>query len=141
MITQFYVDVPCSCGRNHHVPLDTLGRFAFVCGIARYASRGRVDPAQFATLERNHRESELVLTERVAHVVHKVGEARDDQQRCEDCGWLLLSYRRFRRVHPGEPVAWWRPGDLVACTDDGFRYLAQLPLSPQRERHCFRKVS
>lgn len=69
--------------------------------------------------------------------VHTAAEPSEDQQRCDDCGWLLLSYRAYLRRFPGAPVVYWPTGSRVGRTKGFDYYLTEEPLSAHRERACF----
>lgn len=144
MIAPYFIDVPCTCGRPHHIPLSEDGVQQFICLSRRTVLTLRVGNLQrlHAALQRGPSADEVVRTEGVC-VVHKAAAPRDDQQRCEHCGWLLVSYRSFllRFGEARRRVLFWPAGSLVGRTRTGDYYLAREPLSVHRERRCFTRVA
>ncbi len=145
MIAPAFVDIPCPCGRRHHVPLSPEGIIRFIC-----LSRRSVLTVRVPNIEKFHRalgsqalSEEALVREEGTCLVHKAAEPdRQDQQRCEDCGWLLVSYRSFLSLF-GEQrarVMFWPTGSLVGRTRTGDYYLATEPLSAHRERRCFMRL-
>lgn len=135
MISQFCIDVPCRCGQTHKVPLDLQGRWVAVCPRLGKASQMNCDAQQFATLQAQHA-AEDVNVDKV-WTVHRAAGMKDDMQRCEDCGVVLLNYRKWQRRMKAFGVAWWKPGMLVGADGKGNFYMALKPLSPLRERRCY----
>lgn len=138
MITPHFIAAPCRCGRPHRLPVAPDGVVAWLCGSTRKVSVLRLHPVQFQRLLLTT-PTEQQLHVEGACVVHRAAEPHHDQQRCEDCGWLLVSYRAWVRRHPmlAQAVQYWPTGALVGRSIDGSYYFAKAPLSPHRERHCF----
>jgi len=137
MITSIFVNVPCPCGARHRLPAPPDGVIEWLC-------RGRVftlrlQPAQFQRLLATSPSEQAVAAEGVC-VLHTAAPPEGLQQRCEECGWLITSYRA--RVSHGlfvnhDQLRFWKPGTLVGRSIDGSWYRAQRPVSPHRERLCY----
>lgn len=136
MITSVFVPTPCPCGRRHRLPAPPDGVIRWLCRGKVYTLRLQAQQFQrlLATTRSEQAESEGTC------VLHVAGRPDGLQQRCEDCGWLLASYRM--RVEAGvfahpRALTFWPAGALVGRSLDGSWYLASLPASPHRERRCF----
>lgn len=136
MITPLWLNVPCLCGRSHRLPTHPSGKVVWCCGSTRTVYTLTLNPAQFQRLLLSTPPDSRLAEEGVC-LVHKAAEPADDQQRCEDCGWLLISYRAFLRQCPGAPVVFWPTGARVGRTRGFDYYLVDPPLSAHRERPCF----
>lgn len=136
MITPLWLNVPCRCGRKHRLPAHPSGKIVWCCGSTRTVYTLHLNPAQFQRLMQRTMPDHRLFEEGVC-TVHHAAAPKDDQQRCEDCGWLLISYRAFLRRCPGAQVVYWPTGSHVGLTTGFDTYLADLPTSPHRERICF----
>lgn len=144
MITPHFVNVPCRCGATHRLPVDVTGRLRYLCPTRRSVFTLTFDRKKFAALILA-KPSEAAIASEGLCLVHKADEARDDQQRCEDCGFLLVSYRhrlQLDRALVGKAAAvgeFWPSGALVGQTPTWGLYLAHAPMSEGRERRCHTK--
>lgn len=136
MITPLWLNVPCRCGRAHRLPLHPNGTVQWACGSTRSVYVLRLLPAKFQQLLAST-PPDARLHEEGACVVHTAAEPSDGQQRCDDCGWLLISYRGHLRRNPNARVCYWPTGARVGRTKGFDYYLAEAPLSPHRERPCY----
>ena len=137
MIAPIFTSVPCPCGRPHRMPVGLDGRIGWICGSTRKVYTLTLEPAKVQALIARTPPTEAALAGEGRLLLHRAGAHRAGQQRCDQCGWLLASYRKFLRFHPGAPVAWWPAGAAVGRSIDGSYYLATLPPSPDLERMCF----
>jgi hypothetical protein len=136
VITPLWLNVPCRCGRAHRLPVHPTGKIVWACGSTRSVYTLTLLPEKFQRLMLNTPPEARLHAEGLCHI-HTAGAPVDDQQRCDDCGWLLLSYRAFLRKAPGASVVYWPTGARVGRTKSFDYYLAETPLSPHRERPCF----
>lgn len=138
MITSIFAPTPCPCGRRHRLPLDVAGVVRWLCTVTRKVYTLRLHPEKFQRLLATAPSERAVHAEGLC-VVHQAAAPDGFQQRCEDCGWLLVSYRA--RVSYGlvfrDELTFWPAGALVGRSIDGSYYLAAAPMSPHRERRCF----
>jgi hypothetical protein len=147
MITHVFADIPCPCGRRHHLPLDPNGRVAFVCGSVRRLLKQTVNEQKFQKALAASTTEQFLATEEGICVVHKAAAPVHDQQRCEDCGWLLVSYAAYLSKHftvaaaRRDDLQFWPTGALVGLTNRFDLYLARHPMTPHRERRCFIQVA
>lgn len=137
MITSLFVPVPCPCGSRHRLPTSPQGRVDWLCHSRILTLH--LQPERFQWLLARATSEARVQAEGVC-VVHEAAEpSADHQQRCAQCGWLLVSYRsRVEHLALARGSLVYLPtGAHVGRTIEGAFYLARLPLSPHRERHCF----
>lgn len=115
-----------------------MGVVRWLCTVTRRVYTLRLHPEKFQHMLANSPSERAVAAEGPC-TVHCAAEPDGFQQRCEDCGWLLVSYRA--RVSHGlvfrDELTFWPAGALVGRSIDGSYYLATAPMSPHRERRCF----
>lgn len=142
MITAHFINVPCGCGAKHRLPVDPTGRIQYLCPSRRSVFTLTLNLLQFQKLLLAKPTEAAVADEGVC-IVHKAAAAVHDQQRCEDCGFLIASYRsrlRVSRTLFGKQARagdFWPAGALVGQTPVWGLYLAQVPMSEGREVRCF----
>lgn len=137
MITPVFVGVPCPCGVKHRLPAPPDGVIDWLCHSRIF--KLRLHPAKFQLLLRAAPTERQLDAEGVC-VIHEAAEpSADHQQRCAQCGWLLVSYRSRvdHLVLSRQELVYLPTGAHVGRAIDGTLYLARLPLSPHRERHCY----
>lgn len=138
MITEHFVPVHCKCGDVHRLPVDPMGRIIWICATVASGFKLTTNLKQFQAALRTKPTDQQVANEGVC-IVHRAGEPRELQQRCQDCNALLLDYRPTVPVvrWTGVRVKFWKTGELVGRTPWSAFYVTELPMSEGRERRCF----
>lgn len=143
MISPFFADVPCPCRQPHRLPIDPAGVVAWACPRTGASYRLQLQPAAWARLQFSTPSEQQLAAEGVC-AVHTAAPPEGDEQRCADCGAVLLSCRalllvRGRMGGDRRPntVRWFVPGQLVGLTRAGHAYLAHEPISAGLERRCY----